>query len=97
MTDKEVQGRTESMLFFFFQMPNVKCAIASSVYYMCLILTYLLAKQKNGIQYFGSEMLQKEIDRSYSTFPNDIVFAKLRTGTRENLTGERRSGAFINI
>ena len=49
------------------------------------------------MQYFGSEMLQKEIDRSYSTFPNDIAFAKLRTGTRENVRGERRSGAFINI
>ena len=24
-------------------------------------------------------MLQKEINRSYSTFPNDMVFAKLRT------------------
>ena len=45
MTDKEVEGRTESMLFFFFQMPNVKYAIASSVYYMSLILTYLLAKK----------------------------------------------------
>ena len=49
------------------------------------------------MQYFGSEMLQKEINRSYSTFPNDIAFAKLRTGTRENVTRERRSGAFINI
>ena len=45
MTDKELEGRTESMLFFFFQMPNVKYAIASSVYYMSLILTYLLAKK----------------------------------------------------
>ena len=63
MTDKELEGRTESMLFFFFQMPNVKYAIASSVYYMSLILTYLLAK-KNWMQYFGSEMLQKEIDQS---------------------------------
>ena len=42
-------------------------------------------------------MLQKEINRSYSTFPNDIAFAKLHTGTSENVTGERRSGAFINI
>ena len=42
-------------------------------------------------------MLQKEINRIYSTFPNDIAFAKLRTGIRGNVTGERRSGAFINI
>ena len=55
-------------------MPNLKYTIASSVYYMKLILTYLLAKK---IEYniLASEMLQKEIYRSYSTFPNDIAFA----------------------
>ena len=41
-----MEGGTESILFFFFQMPNVKYAIALSGYYMSLILTYLLAKKK---------------------------------------------------
>ena len=59
-------------------MPNLQYTIASSVYYMKVILTYLLPKK---IEYniLASEMLQKEIHRSYSTFPNDIAFAKLRT------------------
>ena len=47
---------------------------------MSLILTYFWAKKKkNEYNTSAFEMLQKEINRSYSTFPNDMVFAKLRT------------------
>ena len=53
-------------------MPNWKNTIALSVYYKGLILTYLLAK-KNEYNVSASEMLQIEINGSYSKFPNDIA------------------------
>ena len=56
-----------------------KYTIAASVYYMRLVLTYLLVKKKIEYDISTSEMLQKETNKSYSTFPNDIAFAKLRT------------------
>ena len=59
-------------------MPNLKYTIASSVYYMRLILTYLIVK-KIECNISTSEMLQKETKKSYYTLPNDIAFAKLRT------------------
>ena len=59
-------------------MPHLKYTIAASVYHMRLILSYLLVKK---IEYEIStfEMLQKENNKSYSTFPNDVAFAKIRT------------------
>ena len=46
---------------------------------MSLILTYFWAQKKIEYNISASEMLQKDINKSYSTFPNDIVFANLRT------------------
>ena len=56
-------------------MHNLKYMLILSVYYMRPIPTYLLAKK---IEYnsLASEMLQIEIDISYTTFPNDFVMAK---------------------
>ena len=53
---------------------------------MSLILTYLLVKKKIEYDISTSEMLQKETNKSYSTFPNDIAFAKLRTCARFSVT-----------
>ena len=59
-------------------MPTSKDTIGSYVYYMRLILSYLLAK-KVEYHFSASDILHIKIDRSYSTFPNDIALAKLRT------------------
>ena len=60
-------------------MPHLKYTIAASVYYMRLILTFLSVKKKIEYDISTSERLQKETNKSYTTFPNDIAFAKLRT------------------
>ena len=54
---------------------------------MSLTVTYLLAKKKIEYNISAFEIPQKEINRSYSTFCNDIALAKLRTCACFSVTG----------
>ena len=67
-------------------MHNSKYTLVLSVYYMRPIPTYLLAKE-NEYNSSASEMLQIEVNRSYTTFPNDFVMAKSCTCACFSVTG----------